>query len=82
MSDAKQLLPIASVADMLDVSPKTVCRLVQERRFPKPVRVVKGHPRWLRADVAAYLNGLRLGVLIDGREEAEGGAPDTPVKSK
>jgi hypothetical protein len=67
---------------MLDVSTKTVRRMVQERRFPRPVRVVKGRPRWLRSDVLVYLRAIRLGIVIDGREEAEGIAPEHPVKVK
>ena len=57
---------------MLDVSQKTVRRMVSEKRFPRPVRLVSGKPRWNRLDVQTYLDGLRLGILIDGREEAEG----------
>ena len=67
---------------MLDVSQKTVRRMVQERRFPRPVRMVSGRPRWNRQDVQTYLDGLRLGILIDGREEADGLSPETPVKGE
>ena len=82
MEDAIELLSIKIVAARMDLSQRTIRRLVEEGKFPKPRRIVAGHPRWLRSDFQTYLDALRLGILIDGREEAEGVASDHAERKK
>lgn len=82
MENAKDLLPIKVIAERLDVSQKTIRRMVEEKKFPKPRRIVQGHPRWLLSDFQTYLDALRLGIVIDGREEAEGVLSDHAARKK
>ena len=82
VENAKELLPIRVVAERLDVSEKTIRRMVEERKFPKPRRLVSGQPRWLQSDLQAFLDALRLGILIDGREDAEGVLSDHAARKK
>lgn len=53
----EKLLSKRSVADILDVHPQTIMRLVRQRRFPQPLRTgdIGSAVRWRAADVAAWI---------------------------
>jgi hypothetical protein len=48
-----------SAADLLGVSPRTFAELRKRSGFPKPVALLGPlRPRWRRADLVAYVEGL------------------------
>lgn len=58
---ALRLLSSKSVAARLDVSVKTVLRLVKEGKFPDPAMTMPGGGhRWYEHDVEIWLAGQRI----------------------
>ena len=55
----EQLLKSADVAEIIQVSPRTVQRLAAEGDFPSPIRVSPGRLRWRQGDVDAWLESRR-----------------------
>jgi len=55
---AARYLSVGKVAELLDVSSRTVWRLVAEGVLPKPVVLGKQLRRWRLADVEARLGEL------------------------
>ena len=52
------LLSATGVAQLVDVSPRTLRRIRKERGFPKPVKG-PGHPRWRRRDIEKWIEANR-----------------------
>ena len=55
------LLTIKQVAARLNVSERTVRRLVRERKLSRPRKLTDGAVRWFDADIRVYLYRLRRG---------------------
>jgi excisionase family DNA binding protein len=55
---APALLRVEAVAEMLDVSTRTVWRLVSGGELPQPVAIGKCR-RWRLADVEQFVSGLK-----------------------
>lgn len=53
----REMMTYAAVADHLDVGVRELRRMVQQGRFPKPVRYNRKIVRFRRQDVLAYLEG-------------------------
>lgn len=53
------LITAGHVAHMMSASIRTVWRLVAAGKFPRPVRFNRKLVRWKRADIEAYIEGLR-----------------------
>lgn len=53
-----RLITIRAVAERLELSIRSVYRLIKARRFPKPVKV-GGATRLFESDVTAFLSALR-----------------------
>ncbi len=51
----KQLLTVAEVAAVLDVSPRTIWAWVAAGELPEPVRKGRRWVRWRRREVEAWL---------------------------
>ncbi len=66
------LLTVKQVAHMLNVSERTIYRLVKERKLSRPRKLTDGAMRWFGADIRVYLYRLRRGDF----EEPEGTARD------
>ena len=49
-------LRASSVAEMLDISTRTLYRKVSRGEFPGPLRIGQGTTRWRLRDVEAYLD--------------------------
>ncbi len=49
------------VAEMLDISTRTLSRKVARGEFPKPIRIGKGTTRWRLRDIEAYLGRTQRG---------------------
>ena len=58
-SPATRCLRATKVAEILDVSIRTIYRKVARGEFPKPIRIGKGSTRWRLRDVEDYLNKKR-----------------------
>jgi excisionase family DNA binding protein len=59
MPPGERLLSIARVAELLDVSTRTVRRMWEAGELPPPRRMRAGL-RWFQTDIDYYLAGLRL----------------------
>lgn len=53
---SRQYLRGTAVAEMLDISVRTLYRKVSRGEFPAPVRIGVGTSRWRMSDVEACLN--------------------------
>lgn len=49
-----QLLNVKQVADMFQVSVRTVWRRIEFTNFPKPIDI-PGYPRWDKDEIIAYI---------------------------
>ena len=57
-----EFLKVRRLAEMLDISTRTLYRKVARGEFPKPVRIGKGTTRWRLRDIEAYLVRAQKGV--------------------
>ena len=55
------LLTIKQVAARLNVSERTVRRLVKEKKLSRPRRLTQGASRWFATDLRVYLYRLKRG---------------------
>ena len=53
-----ELLTAEAVADILNVSIRTIWRMIERGQLPEPVRFNRKLVRWRRADVTAWVAGL------------------------
>jgi prophage regulatory protein len=51
-------LTAEAIAEKLGVSTRTLWRWIQEKIFPKPIKIGRS-TRWLESDVVAYIDRLR-----------------------
>jgi predicted DNA-binding transcriptional regulator AlpA len=56
---AGQCVKAPRVAELLDISVRTLYRKVASGDFPKPVRIGKGTTRWRMRDIESFLNRKR-----------------------
>ena len=54
-----RLLDVNEVARRLRVSRSTLYKMVAAGKFPPPVRLPNGAPRWREDDVDGWIDGLR-----------------------
>lgn len=84
--DPGRTLTVQEVATLLDLSERTVWRLVAEGKLSRPKTVAKNRTRWFEADVAVYRYRLMRGDFDpptaddappaeQGDEEDDGGPP-------
>lgn len=61
----KSLVTLEEVMHMLSIDDGSdILRMVRSSRFPRPFL---GKNKWVRSEIYAWLDALRLGILIDGR---------------
>ena len=78
----RRLLSVTEVAAALNVSERTVYRLVKERKLSRPRRV-GGESRWFPGDVRVYLYRLRRGDFEDdGQENDSAKPPQNPARPR
>jgi predicted DNA-binding transcriptional regulator AlpA len=58
-SPATRWVRATKVAELLDVSIRTIYRKVARGEFPRPIRIGKGSTQWRLRDVEDYLNKKR-----------------------
>lgn len=65
---ALKLLSSKSVATRLDVSVKTLLRLVKDNEFPSPVMTMPGGShRWYEHDVEIWLAAQKIPTPVKGK---------------
>ncbi len=55
VAPARPVLTLAEVADLLQISPRSVQRLVDAGDFPAPIQLGSNRPRWVRSEIDAWL---------------------------
>ncbi len=60
------LIDVRAVADLLDVSVRSVERMVKNREFVPPIRLNARTVRWSRAAVEAWIEERSAAAAIDG----------------
>jgi len=56
--DEISLLNDKQVADRLDISPRTLRRLVARAEFPQPLKVGRSS-KWATSDITEYIDGIK-----------------------
>ncbi len=72
---AARLLSLRTVADMVEYTPKTIRKWVDEGYFPAPVEMPNGDKRWHRRAVLAWIELRPARTVkrnIEGTEGNEG----------
>lgn len=61
-----QYMTLGEIAQLLEIEPLAVERLVALGKFPAPLRIGGRYCRWVRADVDAYLEHLDRFIPEEG----------------
>ena len=67
MHDEPDLLTSSEVAERLNISMRTLWRMVKARRIPQPIRYTHKLVRWKKIDIDRYIESLK-----EDLREAEG----------
>ena len=62
------LLDILAVAALLDISDKTVARMVKDGKFVQPIRMNKRNVRWSRVAVEGWIAEQTAAAAVDASE--------------